>query len=354
MRTFNELPEPAFFNPANAKQWGYRPDYSKLFLAGTDWVARHGIKPAATDDDDITLLLIDMQKDFCFPEGTLYVGGRSGTGAIDDSERMARFIYRNLANITQIRKTFDTHFLFQIFFAWFWVDKYGKPLNPWTIITTDMVRSGEAKPNPAVCRYIINKPYTWVLKQVEFYCAELERGGQYALILWPPHCILGSDGHAIVGLIEEATAFHNLARVSQSWGEVKGGNFLTENYGAIKPEVLMTWDGKPLAEKNKKLVTLLARCKRLIIAGQASSHCVATTEAQLMDEFLVLDKELLRKIYIVTDCMSAVVSRDDKGNIIPGLDFTDKAADMHQKFADAGMHLVKSTTPLRDWPDFAF
>ena len=68
MRTFNELPEPAFFNPANAKQWGYRPDYSKLFLAGTDWVARHGIKPAATDDDDITLLLIDMQKDFCFQE----------------------------------------------------------------------------------------------------------------------------------------------------------------------------------------------------------------------------------------------------------------------------------------------
>lgn len=354
MKTFNELPKPNFFNEANAKLWSYRPDYAKLFAAASDWATRHKIAPSATDDDDVTLLLIDDQKDFCFPEGTLYVGGRSGTGAIDDSARVASFIYRNLANLTQIRRSFDTHFLFQIFFPWFWVDKSGQPLNAWTMIPTAMVRSGDARPNPAICKYIIQQPYTWVLKQVEFYCAELEREGKYALILWPPHCILGSEGHAMVGVIEEAVAFHSLARISQNWAEVKGGNFLTENYGILRPEVMLTWDGKPLAEKNKKLVTTLARCKRLIIAGQAASHCVATTEAQLMDEFLALDKELLRKVYVLTDCMSAVVGRDEKGNIIPVLDFTDKAAEMHQKFADAGMHLVSSTVPVRDWPEFTF
>ena len=34
-------------------------------------------------------MLIDVQKDFCFPEGTLYVAGRSGTGAIVQTRTFA-------------------------------------------------------------------------------------------------------------------------------------------------------------------------------------------------------------------------------------------------------------------------
>ena len=85
---------------------------------------------AAGDSKRIDLLLIDVQRDFCHPEGTLYVGGHSGQGAVEDSRRIAEFIYRNLARITHIRCTLDSHNNFQIFFPWFWTDSQGEPLAP--------------------------------------------------------------------------------------------------------------------------------------------------------------------------------------------------------------------------------
>ena len=63
----------------------------------------------------VHLLLIDVQKDFCFPEGTLYVAGRSGRGAVDDSRRIAELVYRNLDVFTDITTTLDTHLAYQIF-----------------------------------------------------------------------------------------------------------------------------------------------------------------------------------------------------------------------------------------------
>ena len=47
-----------------------------------------------------------------------------------------------------------------------------------------------------------------IQRRVEFYCAELEAAGKYTLYLWPPHCLLGSDGHALAGVIHEARLFH--------------------------------------------------------------------------------------------------------------------------------------------------
>ena len=106
------------------------------------------------------------------------------------------------------------------------------------------------RPNPAVASWLCNGNYPWLLKQVRFYCAELEKAGKYRLYLWPPHCLLGSDGHALVGVLHEARMFHSFARGAQSWVEVKGGNPLTENYSVLRPEVLMRHDGQPLAQRN--------------------------------------------------------------------------------------------------------
>ena len=49
-------------------------------------------------------------------------------GAIDDSRRIAEFIYRNLGAITDITTTLDTHLAYQIFFPSFWLDKADQPL----------------------------------------------------------------------------------------------------------------------------------------------------------------------------------------------------------------------------------
>src|SRR5512132_178667 len=100
-----QLPIPQFFDGKRAADYAYRPDAAVVADAAATWRTQHAVKPSAADETRVHLLLIDVQKDFCFPEGSLYVAGRSGTGAIDDSRRIAGFIYQNLDVLTQITVT---------------------------------------------------------------------------------------------------------------------------------------------------------------------------------------------------------------------------------------------------------
>ena len=344
-----QLPLPSFFDPENAGRWGYGPDQQALFEAATSWRAEHHIAPAGADRVDLQLLVIDAQKDFCFPQGSLYVGGRSGSGAVEDMKRLAAFIYRNLDRITGITATMDTHFAYQIFFAPFWLDERGRPLTPHTIIHTEDIRDGRVRPDPALAWWLCDGDYPWLLRQVAYYTAELERGGKYELYLWPPHCLLGSDGHALAGVIHEARLFHSFARTAQSYVEIKGGNPLTENYSALGAEVLTRFDGGPLARKNERLIATLLGADVVVIAGQAASHCVKSSIDDLLGEILERDAALARKVYILGDCMSAVTVPDGKGGFLA--DFTPQAEAALERFSAASMHVVASTTPMAEWPE---
>jgi nicotinamidase-related amidase len=342
------LPLPPFYDPRHASAWGFRPDDAALAATAATWRAAHAIRPSAADEYRIHLLVIDAQKDFCFPEGSLYVAGRSGTGAIDDSRRTAELIYRNLGAITDVTTTMDTHFAYQIFSPAFWITRDGAPLTAHRVITADEIGSGEVRPNPAVARWLCNGNYAWLTKQVQYYCKELEKAGKYQLYLWPPHCLLGSDGHALAGVVHEARMFHALTRVAQSSVEVKGGNPLTENYSVLRPEVLTRFDGAPLAQRNTQFIKTLLAADAVVIAGQAASHCVKSSIDDLLDEIVASDPALAKKVYVVTDCMSAVTVPDGKGGFVA--DFTAQADAALARFANAGMHLVRSTDPIAGWP----
>jgi len=345
MKNKNSLPP--HFNPKNAAKYDYDANAMELLSAATEWRQAEGIKPAGADKKKVHLLIIDAQRDFCFPppNGSLYVGGRSGTGAIDDNARLARFIYANLGRITDITTTLDTHYAFQIFFPAFWLDANGKHPAPMTMITSADIRSGKYQPNPAVANFLCQGNYVWLRKQVEFYAEMLEKTGKYSLTIWPPHCLLGSPGHALAGIIQEARLFHSFARGAQSNSEVKGTHPLTENYSILRPEVLLRHDDKmPLTQKNTLFLEKLIEADILIIAGQAKSHCVAWTIDDLLTEIRAKDESLAKKVYLIEDCTSAVVVP----NII---DFTDEADKAFARFAAAGMHVVQSTELIEDWPD---
>ena len=341
------LPLPAFYDPRNAERMAYAPDQGAVFTAASTWRKTHAVKPAATDKHDVHLLLIDAQKDFCFPQGSLFVAGQSGRGAVDDSRRIAEFVYRNLGAITGITATMDTHFAFQIFFASFWVTGDDQPVAAHREITTAQIDSGEVRPNPAVAKWLCGGNYPWLLSQVRFYCEMLEKAGKYRLYLWPPHCMLGSDGHALAGAVHEARMFHSYARGAQSWVEVKGGNPLTENYSVMAPEVLVRHDGQPLGQKNTSFLRTLLAADAVIIAGQAASHCVKSSIDDILTEIVATDPDLAKKVHLLTDCMSAVTVPDGRGGFVA--DFTGEAEKALQRFADAGMHLVKSTDRLSAW-----
>lgn len=346
MRT-SELPLPSFYDPRNAERWSYGPDHAALQIAAAAHRKAHALKPAASDKKSVHLLLIDVQKDFCFPQGSLFVAGRSGRGAIDDSRRVAEMVYRNLGTLTSITATMDTHFAHQIFFPAFWVDAEGEPLSAHRVITTAQIDAGEARPSPAMAKWLCGGNYAWLVKQVRHYTETLEKAGKYQLYLWPPHCILGSDGHALAGVVHEARMFHAYARGTQSNVEVKGGHPLTENYSVMAPEVLTRHDGQPLAQRNTQFLRTLLSADAVVIAGQAASHCVKSSIDDILTEVAATDPDLAKKIFLVTDAMSAVTVPDGKGGL--AADFTDEADKALARFAAAGMRLVKSTDPMASW-----
>lgn len=351
MASGGDLPLPPFHRPAHASDFGYRPDALALLQHAATWRAEHAIAPAARDARHTRLLLIDVQKDFCFPEGALFVGGRSGTGALDDNRRIAAFIYRNLARLTSITATLDTHHPFQVFFPAFWLGEDGAPLTAHRTVTVADLDAGRARPDPALAAWLADGDVAWLEAQVRHYCEALEREGRYTLYLWPPHCLLGSEGHALAGVLEEARLFHAYARRADNRLITKGELALSENYSVIRPEVLTLHDGGRLGTRDTALLEELLSVDRLIIAGQAASHCVRSTVDDLLEEIRARDPALARRVYLLTDGMSSVAVPDGKGGFLS--DFTGDTAAALARYAEAGMHLVSTETPVEAWPDFA-
>jgi nicotinamidase-related amidase len=338
---------PDFYRTEHAFDSSFSPDPQHLFAAAVTWREHHAIPAAARDHPRIHLLLIDLQRDFCFPGGALYVAGRSGRGALEDNDRIARFIYGNLERITEISCTMDTHYPHQIFFPSFWLQADGKPPAAHREVTAAQLRAGELRANPALAAWLAAGDIGWLDRQVEYYCAELERSGKYRLYLWPPHCLLGGPGHTLAGVIQEARLFHSFVRMTRAPIEIKGANPLTEFYSALAPEVPTRHDGGVLAEPNVSFLRTLLEFDAVVIAGQAASHCVKSTIEDLLTR---IEPELARKVYILRDCMSSVTVPDPQraGGFL--FDFTPQAEAALDRFAGAGMHVVDSTSPMQGWP----
>ncbi|MEP6519226.1 isochorismatase [Microcoleus vaginatus] len=331
-----QLPIPEHFDPKKVGEV-WRVPYRERAAQAKNWAKQHSIQPASSDKNRICLLIIDAQNTFCLPEFELFVGGRSGSGAVDDNLRLCEFIYRNLNAITTIAPTMDTHTAMQIFHPIFWINEAGEhPLPAATSITLEDVQQGIWKVNPAIAHSISGANFSALEKQAFHYVKKLSADGKYPLTIWPYHSMLGGIGHALVSVVEEAVFFHTIARNSQALFEIKGDNPLTENYSVLRPEVLDGFDGNPIAEKNAKFIDKLLDFDAVIIAGQAKSHCVAWTIDDLLTEILARDPNLAKKVYLLEDCTSPVV--------VPGVvDFTEQADAAFQKFAAAGMNVVKST-----------
>jgi nicotinamidase-related amidase len=302
----------------------------------------HNLHPAAEDRFKIALIAIDMQNTFCIPEFELFVGGRSGRGAVEDNRRLCEFIYRQLGRITRIIPTMDTHQAMQIFHPIFLVDEKGEHPAPLTLVSYEDIAQGRWKFNPAIAGNLGIDPeygqqhlrhYTWALKQQ----------GKYDLTIWPYHAMLGGIGHAFVAAFEEAVFFHTIARQAQADIEIKGQLPITESYSAIGPEVLDGPGGEAIAQKNSRFLEIVKAWDAIIIAGEAKSHCVAWTVDDLLAQIQASDPGLAKKVYLLEDCTSPVV--------VPGVvDYTEPADEAFQRFARAGMHIVRSDDPMSRWP----
>ncbi|MFO7633978.1 MAG: isochorismatase [Caldilinea sp.] len=335
------LPLPSHYDPQRVGEI-WRVAYAERELEAEAWAERHRLRPVMEDRFRVALLAVDVQNTFCIPGFELFVGGRSGNGAVEDNRRLCEFIYRNLDVITQVFPTLDTHQAAQIFHPVFFVNDAGKHPAPYTQITAGEIERGVWRFNVAIASTLGLNP-AYVQEHLLHYTRTLGESGHYALTVWPYHAMLGSIGHALAPALEDAIFFHGIARHSQPDFQVKGAAVLTENYSAIGPDVMTDAQGNSIGALNQALLDKLRTFDAVLIAGQAKSHCVAWTVQDLLDAYLESDPEQIDKIYLLVDCMSPVV--------VPGAaDFTDAADAAFERFADAGMHLVRSVDPINGWP----
>lgn len=235
------------------------------------------------------LLLIDPQNDFCDPSGALFV-----PGADEDCRRAASFIARNVSRIDSIHVTLDSHDYWNIAHPVFWKDAAGGSPPPFTVVSLDAFDGGAFFPrDPALADY------------ARRYIERLEKKGRYRLVLWPPHCLIGTPGHCVRRDVLDAVHLWQDARLKPVDYVIKGKNPLTEHYSAIEAEVPVP--GDDATHTNRALLDALEKADEIIAAGEALSHCVAFTLRDIARHVGA------QKITLLSDCSSSVAGFEKEG-----------------------------------------
>lgn len=241
------------------------------------------------------LLVIDPQNDFCDLPADLCPPGQAPSlpvaGAHADLQRLAGFVQAQQARLDQIVVTLDSHQRIDIAHPGFWQcggAEGGGQVLPFTAITAAQVRAGEYLPRDAQA-----------LPRTLAYLEALEAAGRYTLMVWPVHCQIGSWGHGIHADLRQAFDAWELARVRALRHVFKGMNPWTEHYSALLAEVPDPAD--PLTGLNTQLLGWLDEADQILVAGEASSHCVKSTVEHLV-KYLPRPERLV----LLTDMMSPV------------------------------------------------
>ena len=246
------------------------------------------------------LLIIDPQNDFCdVPAhyrpvdpltGTVVTPALPVAGAHADMQRTAAFIRAAGPALDNIAVTLDSHHHVDIAHPTFWQRPDGGAVSPFTTITAAQVRAGEFLPrDPAA------------LPRTLTYLDELESRGRYTLMVWPVHCEIGTWGHGVHADVRAAYNEWEEQHLRGVRKVTKGENPWTEHYSAIQAEVPDAADEH--TQMNTAFLAELDRAGLLLIAGEASSHCVRATTEHIVAN---LPGGRPERIVLLTDCMSPV------------------------------------------------
>ena len=240
------------------------------------------------------LLVIDPQNDFMDVAGAAL----PVPGANADMDRLANWLHGHGDAVQTITLTLDSHASVGVERTSFWQQADGSPVAAFTLVTAADVAAGRYLPRQAA-----NLP------EVTAYLTALEASGQRQLVVWPVHCVLGTWGHNIHPGLSDAIAHweQHTGRICEK--VLKGLNPMTEQYSAFRAEVPRADDAR--TRLNQSLMDRLAAGQgRLLVAGEALSHCVAASVQDMMD---ALPATRLLQTVLLTDCMSPVTGFEAAG-----------------------------------------
>ena len=233
---------------------------------------------------NIQLIAIDPQKDFCDKDGSLFV-----PGATQDMDRTGMMVRRLKSKIDNIHVTLDSHRKVDIAHPIWFKDSAGNHPAPFTMISSADLRSG---------KWMTTMPGAYA--RTLAYLETLETSGRYAHLIWPEHCLIGSEGHNVMP---------NLLDALHEWEDrfnlvdfvTKGSNPWTEHFSAVQAEVPDPED--PTTQLNTRLIETVQKADIILVAGEALSHCVANTIRDMAAKF---DAATIAKMVLLTDAMSNV------------------------------------------------
>jgi nicotinamidase-related amidase len=234
----------------------------------------------------IGFVIVDPQSDF-HPGGSLAV-----SGADDDAQRYADLLRHIVPMVSEVFVTLDTHPRIHIAHAICWKDKDGNSPPIFTKITNKDILDG-----------------TWTPSNLQFrehalsYTEQLEAQGRFTLTIWPEHCLLGTPGHAVVPVVNDAIQAWAGLHIKEVQYVLKGMNPLTEMYSAVRAEVPITSD--PSTSTNHDFLSKIIAMDKLIVCGQALSHCVNFTLRDILQHWVSLGKNPA-DIYLLADGSSPV------------------------------------------------
>lgn len=230
------------------------------------------------------LLVIDMQKDFCDPSGSLYVQGGE-----EAAENLANFISHRTERFDHIILTQDCHFPTHIGMHSSWTDENGNDLVPFMSVTSGGIERGMFNPKYVTREYAIE-----YVKAI---------GGVHTV--WPLHCLNGCDGIQFPEVIKTALIEY-CARTGKPYEVLsKGQKNNVEMYS-----VLSYFDIN-LGKKwiNSTLVKTLSSYNKIYIAGLAKDFCVYSTVKDLLEHEAGLFKD---RLVFLNSCMASI----DPGNVV--------------------------------------
>lgn len=237
------------------------------------------------------LLIIDPQNDFVDYRGALSVLGADG-----DADKIVNLI--DNGDWDEIHVSLDSHHTVDLSHSICWevMGEDGSYVNaePFSMVTLEDFVSGKFR-----TKYKYHKlfPKNYIID----YLYKLQKT-EYAHILWPPHCIIGSWGTAIYPSISKALQLYEANSGNNVNYVYKGQNPLMEHYGIFGPET---------GEIDIDFVNKL-RNSNLTVVGEAQSHCVNTSVRQFINTVSKM-REDKTHLTVLKDCMSNVTGFEANG-----------------------------------------
>lgn len=228
------------------------------------------------------LLGIDLQNDFCAPNGKLYV-----QGAQEDLQNILRLLENAGNQFQEILISMDSHYPIHIAHPSYWRNQDGEmPALFSTITYQDLLQK--------------NWIPQYYPQQSTQYLQALEDAA-YQCTIWPPHCLIGTEGWAIPELLYRALSHwsHETGRNFSLYH--KGSNPFTEHYSILKAAV--EFPETPSTCFDHALLTRFSAFDEIILIGEAMDFCVAST----LNDIAQAAPALMSKVVILTDCMSNII-----------------------------------------------